>query len=86
MFILKEKLQKYLCFLKLQDQNFFVNFVSDVVRACQNTFEVLLYPRTATDMDGTLHTDICKSETSRNIKKSFEHHLNIFKSCIIFQN
>ena len=28
-------------------------------------------PRTATDMDGTLHTDLWKSETSREIKKSF---------------
>ena len=26
------------------------------------------------------HTDFPKSETSRDIKKSFEHHLNIFKS------
>ena len=39
---------------------------------------VLLYwPRTATDMDGTLHTDLWKPETSREIKKiilaSFEH-------------
>ena len=28
-------------------------------------------------MDGTLHTDLWESETSREIKKSFEHHLNI---------
>ena len=27
--------------------------------------------RTATEMDGTLHTDFRKSETSRDIKKSF---------------
>jgi hypothetical protein len=27
--------------------------------------------RTATEMDGTLHTDPWKSETSREIKKSF---------------
>ena len=27
--------------------------------------------RTATGMDGTLHTDFRKSETSRDIKKSF---------------
>ena len=27
--------------------------------------------RTATDMDGTLHTDLWKSETSREGKKSF---------------
>ena len=26
-------------------------------------------PRTATEMDGTLHTDFQKSETSRDIKK-----------------
>ena len=35
------------------------------------------WSRTATDMDGTLHTDLWKSETSREIKKiilaSFEH-------------
>ena len=31
----------------------------------------VLNPRTATDMDGTLHTDLWKSETSREIKKSF---------------
>ena len=30
------------------------------------------------------HTDLPKSETSRDIKKSFEHHLNIFKNCINF--
>ena len=30
---------------------------------------VSTYTRTATDMDGTLHTDFCKSETSREIKK-----------------
>jgi hypothetical protein len=29
------------------------------------------YSRTATGMDGTLHTDFRKSETSRDIKKSF---------------
>ena len=29
------------------------------------------YARTATDMDGTLYTDLWKSETSREIKKSF---------------
>ena len=29
------------------------------------------YARTATGMDGTLHTDFRKSETSRDIKKSF---------------
>ena len=28
-------------------------------------------PRKATEMDGTLHTDFQKSETSRDIKKSF---------------
>ena len=28
-------------------------------------------PRTATEMDGTLHTDFRKSETSRDIKKIF---------------
>ena len=28
-------------------------------------------PRTATEMDGTLHTDFWKSETSRDIKKYF---------------
>ena len=28
-------------------------------------------PRTATEMDGTLHTDFRKSETSRDIKKYF---------------
>ena len=39
-----------------------------------------------TEMDGTLHTDFRKSETSRDIKKYFEHHWNIFKSCINFQN
>jgi hypothetical protein len=27
-----------------------------------------------------------KSETSRDIRKSFEHPLNIFKSCVDFQN
>ena len=27
--------------------------------------------RTATEMDGTLHTDFQKSETSRDIKKKF---------------
>ena len=32
------------------------------------------------------HTDLLKSETSRDIKKSFEHHLNIFKNYIDFQN
>ena len=32
------------------------------------------------------HTDLWKSETSRDIKKSFLHRLNIFKSCIDFQN
>ena len=35
-------------------------------------FEILIYSdyaRTATDMDGTLHTDLRKSETSREIKK-----------------
>ena len=42
--------------------------------------------RTATDMDGTLQTDLWKSETSREIKNSFLHHLNISKSCIDFQN
>ena len=42
--------------------------------------------RTATDMDVTLLTDFCKSETSREIKKSFKHYLNIFKSCIDLQN
>ena len=42
--------------------------------------------RTATGMDGTIHTDLWKSETSREIKKSFQHHLNIFKNCIDFQN
>jgi hypothetical protein len=29
------------------------------------------YPRTAKEMDGTLHTDFRKSETSRDIKKYF---------------
>ena len=43
-------------------------------------------PRTATDMNGTLNTDLWKYETSRHIKKSFLHRLNIFKSCIDFQN
>ena len=37
----------------------------------------LYYSRTATEMDGTLHTDFRKSETSRDIKKkiliSFEY-------------
>ena len=42
--------------------------------------------RTATEMDGTLHTDFQKSETSRDIKKFFWYHLNIFKSFINFQN
>ena len=28
-------------------------------------------PRTTTEMDGTLHTDFRKSETSRGIKKYF---------------
>ena len=32
------------------------------------------------------HTDLGKFETSRDIKKSFENHLNISKSCINFQN
>ena len=26
------------------------------------------------------------SETSRDIKKMFEHHLNIYKNCMNFQN
>jgi hypothetical protein len=40
----------------------------------------------ATEMDGTLHTDFGKSETNRDIKKYCHHHLNIFKRCINFQN
>ena len=35
-------------------------------------------------MEGALHTDLWKSETSRDIKKSFWHHLNIFNSCVNF--
>ena len=46
----------------------------------------LLSTRTATEMNGTLHTDFRKSETSRDIKKYCQHHLNIFKSYINFQN
>ena len=38
---------------------------------CCNLYEILANTRTDTDMDGTLHTDLWKSETSREIKKSF---------------
>ena len=38
--------------------------------------------RTATGMDGTLHTDFRKSETGTDIKKHFQYYLNIFKNCI----
>ena len=37
-------------------------------------------------MDGELFSIFFTSETSRDIKKMFYQHLNIFKSCIIFQN
>ena len=39
----------------------------------------------ATDMDWTLQTDLWKSETNRDVKKSFLYHWNIFKKCIDFQ-
>ena len=50
----------------------------------ENTFILIILDqaKTATDMDGTLHTDLWKSETSRENEKSFEHHLKTFKSCI----
>ena len=34
------------------------------------TFTNYVYTRTATGMDGNLHTDLGKSETSREIKKN----------------
>ena len=37
-------------------------------------------------MDGELFSIFFISETSRDIKQIFQHQLNIFKSCINFQN
>jgi hypothetical protein len=52
------------------------------------SLEVLLVLYKDSYRNGRNTPTLClwKSETSRDIKKSFEHHLNIFKSYKFFQN
>ena len=50
----------------------FPNFVPLTIR--------LVYTRTASDMDGTLHTDLARFENIRDIKKVLYNHFNNLKS------
>jgi WD40 repeat protein len=49
------------------------NIEGNVSQSCKPIFTFISYihSRTATGIDGTLHTDFRKSETSRDIKKKF---------------